>query len=105
MDVYIIPGLVIGCVWAITGAGLVLTYSTSGVLNLAYGGMAFAIAEVFYYFRVTLGMNGWLAVAICVLGISPLLGVVLWHGLFRRLIGAGLVPTLIASIGLAIALP
>ena len=105
MDVYIVPGLVIGSVWAITGAGLVLTYSTSGVLNLAYGGMAFSIAETFYYLRVSIGMEGWIALAICVLGISPLLGIALWFGMFRRLVGTGLVPPLIASIGLAIGLP
>lgn len=105
MDVYIVPGLVIGSVWAITGAGLVLTYSTSGVLNLAYGGIAFSIAETFYYLRVSIGMEGWIALAICVLGISPLLGIALWFGMFRRLVGTGLVPPLIASIGLAIGLP
>ena len=34
-DFYIVPGLVIGCIYAIAASGLVMAYSTSaGVLNI-----------------------------------------------------------------------
>jgi branched-chain amino acid transport system permease protein len=105
VNVYIIPGLVIGCVYAIVAAGLVLTYSTSGVLNLGYGGIAFTVANLFYWLRVHEGLNGWVALVICVFGFCPLFGILLWRYLFRLLTGTGLIPPLIASIGLAVALP
>jgi branched-chain amino acid transport system permease protein len=105
LNVYIIPGLVIGCVYAIVGVGLVLTYSTSGVLNLAYGAIGFTVANLFYWLRVHEGFNGWVSLAICVLVFCPLAGIVLWRYLFRFLVGTGLIPPLIASIGLAVALP
>jgi branched-chain amino acid transport system permease protein len=104
VNTYIVPGLVVGCVYAIAASGIVLTYATSGVLNLAYGSMAFFNATLFYYLTAH-GMGGWPAAAICVLGFSPLFGVLLWRILFRHMVGLGLVPALIASIGLAVALP
>jgi branched-chain amino acid transport system permease protein len=105
VDVYIIPGLVIGCVYAIVSAGLILTYSTSGVLNLGYGAIAYTVASLFYWLRAQEGMNGWVALVICVFVFSPLLGVILWQFMFRLLVGTGLIPPLIASIGLAVAFP
>ena len=45
---YAIPGLPYGCVFALMAVGLVLTYQTSGVFNLAYGAQAYASALVFY---------------------------------------------------------
>ena len=45
---YAIPGLPYGCVFALMAVGLVLTYQTSGVFNLAYGAQAYASALIFY---------------------------------------------------------
>jgi branched-subunit amino acid ABC-type transport system permease component len=42
LSIYILPGLVIGCVYGIGSSGLVLAYTTSGVLNLAFGAIAYA---------------------------------------------------------------
>jgi branched-chain amino acid transport system permease protein len=104
IDTYIVPGFIIGCIYAIAASGVVLTYATSGVLNLAYGAIAYVNATLFWSF-VNHGLSGWLAAAICVLGISPLIGVILWQALFRFIVHLSLVAGLIASIGLAVALP
>lgn len=106
VDIYILPGLVIGCIYAIAASGLVMTYTTSGVLNLAYGAIAFAIA-LFYYELHTLHhvLGAWPAFALCVLVIGPTIGMLLWRGLFQSLVGLGLIPSLIATIGLSIAVP
>ena len=45
---YIILGIPFGCVFALVAVGLVLTYKTSGVFNLAFGAQAFVSAAVFY---------------------------------------------------------
>lgn len=105
MNVYLVPGLVIGCVWAIAATGIVLTYSTSGVLNLAFGGQSYAVAVLFYNLRADHGLNGWVALLICGLGFGPLFGALLWQLIFRQLVSAGPVSSLVASIGLAVALP
>ena len=106
IDVNVIAGLVVGCIYAIAASGLVVAYNTSGVLNLGYGAIAYAIALIFHELRsVHHIFGGWAALALCVLVIGPLLGIVLWQALFRWLVELGLLATLIASIGIAVALP
>jgi branched-chain amino acid transport system permease protein len=105
MWTYTISGLVIGAVWAIIGSGLVVTYSTTRVLNLGFGGIAYALAEVFFNLRSSYGLDGVTATIVVVLGIAPMLAVALWWLVFRHLESAGIVPTLVATIGLAVAFP
>jgi branched-chain amino acid transport system permease protein len=105
-DANVIPGLVLGCIYAIAASGLVVAYNTSGVLNLGYGAIAYTIALIFYELRSAHHVfGGWVAFVVCVLIIGPALGLALWQGLFRWIVGLGLVPALIASIGIAVALP
>jgi branched-chain amino acid transport system permease protein len=106
VNVFIVPGLVIGCIYAIAASGLVMAYTTSGVLNLGYGAMAYTIALIFYELHTSHRiLGGWAALALCAVIIGPLMGVLMWHGLFRWLAGLGYLPGLVATIGLAIALP
>jgi branched-chain amino acid transport system permease protein len=105
-DFYIIPGLVIGCIYAVAASGIVMAYSTSGVLNIGYGSMAFTLAIVFYELRSNHHiLSGWPAFLLCVSVIGPALGIFLWQAIFRWLVPLGLDATLIASIGITIALP
>ncbi len=106
IDANVVSGLVVGCIYAIAASGLVVAYNTSGVVNLGYGAIAYTIALIFFELRSAHHiLNGWEALALCVFVIGPLLGTLLWQGLFRWLVGLGLLPTLIASIGVAVALP
>jgi branched-chain amino acid transport system permease protein len=106
LNIYIVPGLVIGCVYAIGSSGLVMAYTTSGVLNLGYGAIAYAIAMIYYELHTAHDiLPAWPALALCVLVIGPLIGVILWKGLFKWLAELGLLAGLIAAIGLTIAVP
>jgi len=105
-DFYIVPGLVIGCIYAIAASGLVMAYSTSGVLNIGYGSVAYTVALIFYELRSNHHiLGGWPAFVLCALVIGPALGIFLWQAIFRWLVRLGLIATLIASIGITIALP
>ena len=46
---FVIAGLVLGGIYAIAAAGLVITYTSSGILNFAFGAIAYFIARFFYY--------------------------------------------------------
>jgi branched-chain amino acid transport system permease protein len=105
LNTYIVPGLVVGSIYAIGSSGLVMAYTTSGVLNLGYGAIAFAIAMIYYELHTIHSMAAWPALLLCVLVIGPLMGLILWKGLFQWLTGLGLLVSLIATIGLAIAIP
>jgi branched-chain amino acid transport system permease protein len=44
---YAIRGVPVGCIYALVAVGLVLTFKTAGVFNLAFGAQAFVSAAVF----------------------------------------------------------
>ena len=82
---YVIEGVPLGCVFALVAIGLVLTYKTSGVFNLAFGAQAYVAAVLFYELRVR---NEWptpAAFVVVVLIASPLMGLVLELAIFRHL--------------------
>ena len=102
---YVVQGLPIGCVFALVAVGLVLTYKTSGVFNLAFGAQAFVAAVLYYELRVR---NGWptlAAFALVVLVVSPLIGLILELAIFRHLRTASPIAKLVASLGLLVAVP
>ncbi len=102
---FVIAGLVLGGIYAIASAGLVITYTSSGILNFAFGSLAFFIAR-FYYFLNT--QEGWSIVpaAVVAIGIaSPVLGIVLYAVLFRHLRLSSPLIKVVATIGLSVAIP
>lgn len=102
---YTIPGIPLGCVYALVATGLVLTYKTSGVFNLAFGAQAFVSAAVLYDTHVRHDWPIVPAVGLSVFVVAPLLGLVLERLLFRHMRTAGWQVKLIASLGLLVALP
>ncbi|MCU1501259.1 MAG: ABC-type branched-chain amino acid transport system, permease component [Ilumatobacteraceae bacterium] len=101
---YIYPGIVIGALYALLGGSLTLTYSLTGVINLAVGAMAYASAYLFYHLVSVDGWSLWLAGSTCVAA-SIAVGFVLWALIFRNLEKKNLIVQLTATIGLAVAIP
>ncbi|HMF83636.1 MAG TPA: ABC transporter permease [Acidimicrobiia bacterium] len=102
---YVILGVPFGCVFALVAVGLVLTYKTSGVFNLAFGAQAFVSAAVFYN---TVSNHDWPllpAFIVSVFIVAPLVGLILDRALYRHLRTAPAVAKLVTSIGLLIAIP
>jgi branched-subunit amino acid ABC-type transport system permease component len=101
---YIYPGIVIGALYALLGGSLTLTYSLTGVINLAVGAMTYASAYLFYHLVTIDGWPLWGAGITCVLA-STTLGYILWFLIFRNLEKKNLVVQLTATIGMAVAIP
>jgi ABC-type branched-subunit amino acid transport system permease subunit len=83
----------------------VLTYKTSGVLNLAFGAQAFVSAALYYE---TVERRGWAPAAGFVLAVviaGPLIGLLLDQALYRHLRTAPSVAKLVTSLGLLVAIP
>src|SRR3954470_21668431 len=102
---YVIRGIPFGCVYALVAIGLVLTYKTSGVFNLAFAAQAFASAAVYYQLRVDEGWPNVPAFLVAVVLVAPLLGLILERFIFRHLRTAPAVAKLVTSLGLLVALP
>lgn len=101
---YAVPGVPFGCVFALMGVGLVLTYKASGVFNVAYGAQAYVSALAFVSL-IADGWPRWAAAVIAVFVIGPFVGIALDRLLFRRVRTASPLVKLVPAIGLLIALP
>jgi len=64
---FIVIGLALGGVYALSGVGLVVLYRATGVLNLAFGAIGAAGALIAYYIVNHTGWPDWIAFTICVL--------------------------------------
>ncbi len=102
---WIIFGAPIGCVYALVAIGLVLTYKTSGVFNLAFAGQAFLSGAVFYQMVARDGHPAWLGFVVAVFVVGPLVGLILDRALFRYMRTASWQVKLVTSLGLFLALP
>jgi len=101
----LLQGIPPGVVYALVALGFVLTYKTSGVFNLAFGAQAYVSAAMYFKAKVEWGWETLPAVILAVVILAPLLGLVLERLIFRYLRGTGPIPKLVASIGLAVAIP
>jgi branched-subunit amino acid ABC-type transport system permease component len=102
---YVILGIPAGCVFALVAIGLVLTYKTSGVFNLAFAAQAYLAAAVYYDVHVRHEWPIIPAFVFAVFVVSPLLGLILDRGVFRFLRGVSPIAKLVSSLGLLVALP
>jgi branched-chain amino acid transport system permease protein len=101
----IFVGMSYGSVYALLAVGLVLTYKTSGVFNLAYGAQAFVSGAIYYDLRVRHDLPIPVALLVAVFIVAPLLGLVLDRGLFRYLRNATAIAKLVTSLALLVAIP
>ena len=98
---FVIAGIADGSVYGLAALGLVLTYKTSGIFNLAIGAQAAASAYVFYSFRITLGMPWPVAALLCLIGVG-LGGAVIFERLAFWLSAAAPVLRVVTAIGLMV---
>jgi branched-chain amino acid transport system permease protein len=97
-------GLATGAIYAVAASGLVLTYATSGIFNFAHGALAMMSAFMYWELRVNRGLPTPLALVLVLLVFAPLMGVLIERLLIRRLRGASLAASLVATVGLLAAL-
>ncbi|HVW40121.1 MAG TPA: ABC transporter permease [Amycolatopsis sp.] len=102
---YLIAGLALGSIYAIASAGLVITYVSTGVLNLAFGSMAFFVARFYYWLHTEHGWSIPAAALLALVVLGPLLGAVLYLGLFRHLRQRSTLIKIVSTVGLSVALP
>src|SRR2546428_380381 len=101
---FTIVGLVVGCIYALTATGLVVTYTTSGVFNFAHG--AIGMLAAFAYWQLTVSWR-WpvpVALLLILLVLAPLLGALVERALIRPLHGAPVDLSLVVTLGLLLAL-
>ena len=101
---YTITGLVLGAAYAIAASGLVLTYSTTRVFNIAHGAFGMVLAFVFWDFSVRQGLPDWLALAIVLLVVAPAIGLLVQRFVTRGLGEAPTSVSLVVTVGMFVGL-
>jgi branched-chain amino acid transport system permease protein len=84
---FLVTGLALGGVYALSGVGMIVLFRTTGVLNLSFGAVGAFGALIAWQLITKSGMNQWLAYLICVLfgGVITLAyGMVFGPALARR---------------------
>jgi branched-chain amino acid transport system permease protein len=102
---YVLAGLALGAIYAMASASIVVTFVSAGVLNFAFGSMAYVVARFYYFLNSQHGWRTDTAGAMSLLVFAPLLGVVLYGILFRFVRDKSTLTKLVATIGLSVALP
>jgi branched-chain amino acid transport system permease protein len=99
---YIVTGLALGGIYALSGTGLVVLYRATGVLNLAFGAVG-AMGAFIAYSMIKAGDPNWLAWIVCIaFGGVVTLGYGLVFG--PALAGRGPLVQSVSTLGLALVL-
>ncbi|MEW6472001.1 MAG: ABC transporter permease [Actinomycetota bacterium] len=96
---FLVVGLTTGAVYGLAALGLVLTYRTSGVFNLAHGAIAAAGAYLYYQLHV---INGWpwpAAMALSLVICGPVMGIAV-EAVMRQLVRKQLATIVVGTVGL-----
>lgn len=102
---YVIAGLALGGVYAISAAGLVVTYKSAGVLNFGFGAMAYFIARLYYFLNTQHDWNVATAGVVSILIAGPVLGAFLYLVLFRFLRLSSTLVKIVVTLGLMVVIP
>jgi branched-chain amino acid transport system permease protein len=97
---FTVIGVVVGCIYAITACGLVVTYSTSGVFNFAHGAQGMFAAWVYWQLTVDWGWPTWLGFLLVVGLLAPLIGAAIERLLIRPVRGRSVDVSLVVTLGL-----
>lgn len=101
---FTIIGLIAGSAYAIAASGLVLTYATSNVFNIAHGAIGMFMAFVYWELAVDRGLPALLALVLVVGVVAPVFGLLIERFMMRRLTEAPVAVSLVVTVALLVAL-
>jgi branched-chain amino acid transport system permease protein len=101
---YTLIGIFTGAAYAIAASGLVLTYSTTRVFNIAHGAVGMVFAFVYWDFSQKQHMPAWLALLVVLLLVAPAFGVFVQRVLVRDLGNAPVGVSLVVTVGILVGL-
>ena len=100
LSTFLVVGIALGGIYAITAGGLVVTYATTGIFNFAHAAIGCFLAFVYWQLTVKWHMPTLLGIVVTLGVIAPLIGFALDRVIMRRLRDAALVVQLMVTVGL-----
>jgi branched-chain amino acid transport system permease protein len=101
---FLTTGLVVGCIYALTATGLVVTYMTSGIFNFAHGAIGMIAAFVYWQFSVGWGWPVPVALFATLFVVAPLMGGLIERVLIRPIRGASVDLAIVITLALLLLL-
>ncbi len=101
---YGLPGIFTGAAYAIAASGLVLTYTTTRVFNIAHGAFGMVMSFIFWDFSQKQGLPIWLSLVLTLLVVAPITGVLVQRFITRGLADSPVSVTLVVTVGLFVGL-
>jgi branched-chain amino acid transport system permease protein len=100
ISTFLVVGISLGGIYAISACGLVVTYNTTGIFNFAHGAIGAFCAFAYWELRVNRDYPAPVALVLVIFVIAPVIGIVLDKMLMQRLRNATLVVQLMVTVGL-----
>jgi branched-chain amino acid transport system permease protein len=101
---FTVLGIATGSIYAVAASGLVVTYVTSGIFNIAHGAIGMFCAFLFWQLHVAWGWPTLVAFVVVVFVLAPLMGALIERLLIRNLRGASVAQSLVVTVGLLVLL-
>ncbi|MCU1590121.1 MAG: amino acid/amide transporter rane protein 2, family / amino acid/amide transporter [Frankiales bacterium] len=101
---FLVTGLVVGCIYALTATGLVVTYMTSGIFNFAHGAIGMIAAFIYWQFAIGWGWPVPVALFATLFVAAPLMGAVIERLLIRPIRGASVDLAIVITLALLLLL-
>ncbi len=101
---YTVIGIVAGAAYAVAACGLVVTYSTSGIFNIAHGAIGMFMAFIYWQLIVPWHVNQLLGLVLVVGVLAPLFGALIERLVIRRVPRENVSTTLVITVGLTLIL-
>jgi branched-chain amino acid transport system permease protein len=99
---YTIFGLFSGAAYAIAASGLVLTYTTTRVFNIAHGAFGMVLSFLFWDFSVRQGLPIWLSLILTLFVVAPAIGWFIARFVAKGLGDAPVSVSLVVTVGLLV---
>ena len=101
---FTVLGIFTGAAYAIAASGLVLTYSTTRVFNVAHGAFGMVMAFVYWDFSQRQGIPAWLSLGLVLLVVAPPFGLFVQRFVTRNLGDSPVSVSLVVTVGLFVGL-
>ena len=101
---FTIIGIVLGAAYAVAASGLVVTYATSGIFNIAHGAIGMTMAFVYWQLSVGWHINTALSFGLTVFVLAPLLGAIIERGVIQWMDPTNVATALAVTVGLTLLL-
>jgi branched-chain amino acid transport system permease protein len=98
----IVSGVAAGAIYALAALGFTLLWQAAGVINFAQGEFVMVPAFLMLFFLAVAGTPFWLAFVLTCIAAALLLGVGFKYAIVNPLIRHGVIPLVIATLGLSI---